>query len=79
MLSAVLASGRTYQVTLGDFGDETTMGPRLSWRWSILLTLEKLMYQRGAGSGLRSRRLVAEQGYVRFCARDFATNRDCGR
>jgi len=31
MLSAVLASGRTYQVTLGDFGDETTMGPRLSW------------------------------------------------
>ena len=28
------------------------MGPRLSWRWSVLLTLEKLMYQ--VRRGLRS-------------------------
>jgi len=27
-------------------GDTTTMEPRPSWRWSILLTFEKLMYQR---------------------------------
>jgi hypothetical protein len=29
-------------------GDETTMEPRPSSRWSILLTFEKLMYQRAA-------------------------------
>jgi len=34
-------------------GDEAIMEPRPSWRCSILLTFEKLMYQRGAGSGLR--------------------------
>ena len=31
-------------------GDEAIMEPRPSWRCSILLTFEKLMYQRGAAS-----------------------------